>query len=180
LAESFFLGGFQGTDDMMMLRHPFPPNVDEHCDRLVLGTMPSVKSLSDLQYYAHPRNAFWNIMGDLFGFERDETPYKERLDILRSNGIALWDVLAGCTRDGSLDSNIRNSIPNDFAGFLAQYPHITRIYFNGQAAYNFYRRSYGKLYQQKLILEVLPSTSPANAQLDYREKLKKWMVLSSK
>ena len=92
---------------MTMLRHPFPPSVDAGCDRLVLGTMPSVRSLGDQQYYAHPRNAFWNIMGNLFGFDRDATPYPKRLEILRSSGVALWDVLAGCTRDGSLDSNIR-------------------------------------------------------------------------
>ena len=86
---------------------------------LILGSMPGKPSLQAVRYYANERNAFWAIMGDLYG-ARPEIPYSQRLDILRAAGIALWDVIATCEREGSLDADIvhRSVRPNDFSAFL--------------------------------------------------------------
>jgi len=46
---------------------------------LILGSMPSAASLAAGQYYALPRNAFWPIMGALFGAAPD-LPYAQRCE----------------------------------------------------------------------------------------------------
>ena len=92
----------------------FPPVVSRNSKVLILGSMPGEVSLKAEQYYAHPRNAFWPIMGELFG-AGPSLPYQERLVALDNAGIALWDSLRACTRPGSLDSAIRDEEANDFA-----------------------------------------------------------------
>ncbi len=117
-------------------------------------------------------------MGDLLGFAPD-LPYADRLQGLTAAGIALWDVIAGCERSGSLDADIvRTSVrANDFAGFLAAHPGIERVFFNGAAAETNFRRHV--LPQATAIhcrLLRLPSTSPAHAARGYAEKLAAWSV----
>jgi len=143
--------------------------------------MPGVESLKAQQYYAHPRNAFWPVMGEIFGFHWS-LPYPERLEQLKQNRIALWDVAHQCERPGSLDSNIRHEsvIANDFAALFASHPHIRAIFFNGRKAAELYR---------KLVLPMLaepwrslpqypmPSTSPAHASLDFEQKLAQWLQI---
>ncbi len=117
------------------LLHGFPPIIGDGAHTLVLGNMPSVMSLAAQQYYGNPRNAFWPIMGDIFGFAADD-PYDDRTAALRANGIAVWDVLRSCRRVGSLDSAVEpdSMVPNDFGGLFDQHRNITRVLFNGAAA----------------------------------------------
>lgn len=159
----------------------FPPIADEHARILILGSMPGKESLRTGQYYAHPRNAFWPILGELTGAS-PALPYETRARILKSAGIALWDVLASCMRPGSLDADIDpDSIhPNDFAAFFETHPHITRVYFNGAAAEQYFRKhALPQLAQLPLQLQRLPSTSPANASLRYEQKLQAWQAILS-
>ena len=106
----------------------FPPIADAGATVLILGSMPGEESLRAGQYYAHPRNAFWPIMGDLFG-AGPGLDYAARARVLKSNGIALWDVLASCARDGSLDSAIAGDsiLANDFPAFFLAHPGIARV-----------------------------------------------------
>lgn len=145
------------------------------CRLLVLGSMPGAASLAAQQYYAHPRNAFWPIMGQLFGFAAD-LPYAERLTQLRARGIGLWDVLQSCERQGSLDSAIRAEQPNDFASLLQQQSGIRALAFNGaKAAQSFRKLVLPRLQTQPLpALLNLPSTSPAHASVSCAEKLAAW------
>ena len=145
---------------------------------LILGSMPGVTSLKAQQYYAHPRNLFWDIMGELFGFN-PRLPYSERLEQLQSNRIALWDVAHQCERPGSLDSNINSKsvIANDFNALFQSSPQIRAIYFNGQKAAQLYQRLVVPTLPenfQSLPRQILPSTSPAHASLSREEKLKQW------
>jgi hypoxanthine-DNA glycosylase len=148
---------------------------------LILGSMPGRLSLQRQEYYAHPRNAFWPIMGELWGFS-PALAYAERLWRLQQHRIALWDVLACCRRPGSLDATIdKNSeIPNDFEGFLPQLPQLRGIFFNGRKAEQAFRRlvvpQLGTLLQD-LALVGLPSTSPAYAGKSPAGKLADWKVL---
>lgn len=160
--------------------HSFPPIARETARVLILGTMPGGASLRAQQYYAHPRNQFWPILGALLGFDPG-SPYEMRVDALRAADLALWDVLRACTRPGSLDSAIEqhSAIPNDFAGFLATHRRIRRICFNGATAAALYTR----LVRPQLAAgpEVqhlrLPSTSPAHAALPFAAKLRAWQVV---
>jgi hypoxanthine-DNA glycosylase len=144
---------------------------------LILGTLPSVRSLERREYYAHPRNSFWWIMGELIG-AKPELAYEERLRRLRSSGIALWDVCKAAERAGSSDAKIRmDSIePNDFRAFLARHPRIELICFNGQPAARLFRAIVLPLLAglRTIPQRVLDSTSPANARLTREEKLLRW------
>ena len=157
--------------------HSFPPVSSADARVLILGSMPGKKSLQEKQYYALPQNAFWKIMGELAGAYPD-LPYEKRLDALKDSGIALWDVLASCVRESSLDAHIRKESANDFASFFAQHPHITHVFFNGAKA----EQCFKKFVQCKqplppLEFRRLPSTSPAHAGMRYEEKLKTWRAI---
>ena len=108
---------------------------------LILGSMPGAASLAAGQYYAHPRNAFWRILGAVCHFPAD-APYAARVAALQAAGIAVWDVLQSCVRPGSLDTAIERSseVPNDLAGLLVRHPGIGRICFNGGTAEAAFRR----------------------------------------
>jgi hypoxanthine-DNA glycosylase len=157
----------------------FPPVSDADARLLILGSMPGEASLRARRYYAHPRNAFWPIMGELLGFPVAETGYDERCSRLRHAGIALWDVLAACTRRGSLDTAIVASsmVVNDFAAFFSEHPDVGRVYFNGGLAERVYRRQVLPRLPQPaagLALRRMPSTSPAHASLTLAEKTAAW------
>jgi hypoxanthine-DNA glycosylase len=144
---------------------------------LVLGSMPSVASLAAGEYYAHPQNQFWRIVGELYGFD-PAAPYRRRTQALRLAGIALWDVVASCARPGSLDADIdeRSIIVNYFTGLLATHPQIRRVCFNGRKAEAAWRRYVLRDLPQtrELGYELLPSSSPAHAGMSYPRKLTAW------
>lgn len=162
----------------------FAPIANPEARVLILGSMPGVASLQAGEYYAHPRNAFWRILGDIAGAS-PERPYSERLQKLREHGLAVWDVLQSCDRPGSLDADIvpDSMLANDFSGFLASHRRLRRIVFNGAAAEQCFRRhalpgliASGVISEQdaQLTLLRLPSTSPAHAGMPYERKLALW------
>ena len=152
----------------MAKQKSFAYSADENARVLVLGSMPGAESLRQHRYYAFKHNAFWRIMGEVYGFS-PELPYLERLARLRDNGVALWDVLAECVRPGSLDSDIRAARPNDIPGLVKRLPHLKKILCNGGAS-----RSYLRRFFPELDARQLPSTSPAAARFSYAEKLAAW------
>ena len=155
----------------------FAPVCNADASVLILGSMPGKESLRQNQYYAHAQNAFWKIMGDLVG-AHPSLPYEERLAALKASGIALWDVLASCERESSLDSHIRNETANDFASFFQQHPHITQVFFNGAKAEQSFRKFVlGKQQLPPLVFQRLPSTSPAHAGMRYADKLQAWRAV---
>ncbi|OZF00207.1 DNA-deoxyinosine glycosylase [Rhodococcus sp. 15-1154-1] len=158
--------------------HSFPPIVDRSSHTLILGSMPGVASLRAVQYYAHPRNAFWPIMGALFG-AGPEKSYDERTAILLARGIAVWDVVKLCTRRGSLDSAIVDStvVTNDFDSLLGEFPSIRRIVFNGAKAETSFVRHVAPSVRD-VAVRRLPSTSPAHASLSFDRKLDAWRTIA--
>lgn len=161
----------------------FPPIADTTANILILGSMPGKESLRAGQYYAHRRNAFWTIMGELVGATPD-LPYATRTQKLKSAGIALWDVLASCTRHSSMDADIdaASICPNDFSSFLLKHPGITHVYFNGSMAERCFHKHVwpmlsALLEQRSLHCRRLPSTSPANASIPYERKLDAWKII---
>lgn len=164
----------------MTLIHSFPPSADASARILILGSMPGEESLRARQYYAHPRNAFWKLMGDLFD-AGPELPYGKRTQQLKKAGVALWDVLASCVRKGSLDSAIAaDSITaNDFQVFFASHRNITHVFFNGTKAEHCFRKQVlPALIAQPLRFTRLPSTSPAHAARTYAQKRATWQIIT--
>jgi hypoxanthine-DNA glycosylase len=154
----------------------FPPVVDDAAELLILGSFPSVLSLESGQYYGNPRNAFWPLTGELFGFD-PSAPYETRLAALQSGGVALWDVLHKCRRAGSADVKIepKSVVANDFGALFGDYPSITRVYFNGSAAQRLYQRLVDV--DAAVDYQMLPSSSPARA-MPAGQKLRAWRVIA--
>lgn len=160
------------------LKTAFPPVVGPAARVLILGSMPGEASLRQQQYYGHPRNTFWPILGELFGIPV-QASYVERCAALVARGIALWDVIAACERPGSLDQAIRPETVrvNDFGAFFDTAPGIVQVIFNGGTAEREYRRRVLpslKLPHREIARHRLPSTSPAHAALRFEQKLAAW------
>jgi len=146
------------------------PVVRPHTRLLVLGSFPGVASLRAQQYYGHPQNHFWKILGALWTLPLMQMPYAERLAALQARGVGLWDVYGACEREGSLDADIRAAELNDFAALLRQCPLLEAIAHNGGESYRHARHTsaFG------LPVYKLPSTSPANASWSFDRKLAAW------
>ncbi len=156
----------------------FAPIADRSARVLILGSMPGVRSLAAAEYYAHPQNAFWQIVGTICGFD-PTLDYAARTRALQRAGIALWDVMQSCEREGSLDSAIvaRTVEANDFATFFADHAGIADVLCNGAAAHDgFEKRARPQLLalEREIRSVRLPSTSPANAGTDRATRLRLW------
>ena len=125
------------------------------------------------EYYGNPKNRFWAVMEALFAIP-EALPYPERTLRLTQEGIALWDVVAGCSRPGSADSRIRNPVPNDIAGFVRAHPSVRLIALNGSTASRLYHR-FAMVHGIPSV--TLPSTSPAHAAVTFGEKVRQWEVV---
>lgn len=149
----------------------FEPIIGGNPKILILGTMPSVMSLEVEEYYGFGRNQFWRIMGDLFGFDRDD-PYEFRKACVIEHGIAIWDVMQSCDRKGSLDKDIKNAVYNDILGLIQEYPSIKMVLANGSKARDVYRKQF-QAHLPEIGLLAFYSTSPANA-IAYEKKMVVW------
>lgn len=135
--------------------------------------MPGAKSLEMNQYYAFPQNQFWKIMFHLFDSEFSND-YETRINLIKQNNIALWDVIESCERKGSLDTEIKSEIDNDISQLIENHPNIKIIFCNGQKSYKNLVKILGKNF--KIPIVVLPSTSPLHT-VKFEEKLESWKVI---
>jgi hypoxanthine-DNA glycosylase len=156
-----------------------PPLVCSRTRLLILGSFPGMASLAAQQYYGHPQNQFWKILQAIWpssAIGTGASSYQIRSDWLLSKGVGLWDVYAGCEREGSLDSSIRKPVVNDFSELLRLCPALQAIAHNGGESFKHARHT------QLLGLPVyrLPSTSPANASWSFDRKLAAWREVFEK
>ena len=155
----------------------FTPSIDNNSKILILGSMPGVKSLEEQQYYAHPQNRFWKVMGVVCNEPKlHELNYDFKLKTLLNNNIALWDTIKTCKRDGSLDSDIQNETPNDIRKLLKTYPNIKTICLNGNKSYSAFKKYFPELFE-KYSCHKMPSTSPANARYSLDKLIEEWSVI---
>ncbi|AWH54838.1 DNA-deoxyinosine glycosylase [Stenotrophomonas sp. ESTM1D_MKCIP4_1] len=156
-----------------------PAQVDVDCRVLVLGSMPGVASLQEQQYYAHPRNRFWPLMGDLCGFD-PSLPYAARLRALAAAGVGVWDVIGQCQRRGSLDAGIvrGSEVPNPLPALIAGLPRLRLVACNGGAAWQALQRWVVPDLAAAPPLLALPSTSPANAAWSLPRLRQAWQPLA--
>ena len=149
----------------------FEPVADANSRLLILGTMPSVKSLEAEFYYAHPRNAFWPILAECLGCPVPESTDEKRRLLLEKR-IALWDAAKSCVREGSLDSAMKEIELNDFGAFFRRYPGIEKVLLNGGTAWTLYHRLPEEIVRARVCVKM-PSTSPAYT-MKYEQKLAAW------
>ena len=155
-----------------MILTGLPPIIDERARVLILGSFPSAASLAAGQYYAHPRNQFWRLLGAARGLPLQNLDYPIRVEAVQAAGIAIWDVFASCSRDGSLDASIRDPVANDFHALRELAPRLRRICFNGRMA----ARRIREVEALGFAALVLPSTSPAHAGMSFAAKLARWQA----
>lgn len=146
------------------------PVLDSATRILILGSFPGEASLAAQQYYAHPRNQFWRLLSAVLRDELHALSYEKRLQHLLVHRVGLWDVIAACEREGSLDTAIRRAQANEFAMLKHQCPLLEKVCFNGKASGRF-EPVFAAAGFRTL---VLPSSSPANAQFSFEEKLTQW------
>lgn len=160
------------------LARSFAPIAAADAHTLILGSMPGRDSLRAVRYYAHPRNAFWPIVLSLLDAPVS-LDYASRVELLRSRGFALWDVLAECVRPGSLDTAIEREsmVPNDIGGFFAAHPGVRRVFLNGGTADALFRRHVLPGLSRGVSVMRLPSTSPAHAGMPFAAKLDAWRAI---
>ncbi len=160
---------------MTMRKSAFAPVVDADTRVLILGSLPGDISLAEGRYYANPRNRFWHLVGEVI--ERPDLPdlvYEDRLEMLRRQGIGLWDAVASATREGSLDSSIRAVEAASLGALVSTLPRLRTVAFNGKTSARIARP---QLTESALVLVDLPSSSPAHAAMPFAEKRSIWLSL---
>ena len=155
------------------LQHTFEPVFDTESRILILGSFPSVKSRENNFFYGHPQNRFWKVMANVLNWKVPVT-IEEKKEMLLSNHVAVWDVIASCSIQGSSDTSIKDVVVNDFSRIL-EHSKVERIYANGGKAYELYAKYAEKLTGIKAI--KLPSTSPANASWSLERLTEAWRTL---
>ncbi len=156
-----------------MITHPFLPLYDNESKILILGSFPSVKSREQMFFYGHPQNRFWKVVSAVLGTEAPFT-IEEKIFLLHSNHIALWDVIASCDIEGSADSSIKNVVANDFTDILKT-ADIKQIFVNGKTAEKYYNKFVKNTIGREAV--CLPSTSPANAAWNIDRLVNAWSII---
>ena len=152
------------------LKHTFDPVFNEKSKILILGSFPSVKSRENQFFYGHPQNRFWKVMASVLNWDVPET-IEEKKEMLLTNHVAVWDVIASCSIIGSSDTSIKDVVVNDFSRILEN-SKVEHIYVNGGKAYELYHKYAEKITGMKAV--KLPSTSPANASWNLEKLQKAW------
>ena len=158
----------------MLKKVSFSPIIDAQAKILILGSLPGDKSLTLQEYYGHPQNRFWKLIGMLLNFTPNSS-YSAKITQLQSRQVALWDVCGSAFRPGSMDSDIQQVSPNAIPELLAAYPAIHTIFFNGQKAETLFNKHFNR--DPKLHYIKLPSTSPANATYRIEDLLVHWQQI---
>lgn len=151
----------------------FAPLADADSKILILGSMPGVKSLREQEYYAHPQNRFWKLLALLLN-EPAPQDYAAKKAMLARHGVALWDTLEFCEREGSLDSDIKNEVPNEVPDLLAKHPAIGAVFCNGGKAGAAFKKYFARRLPPGVGVFYLHSTSPANARMDLAALAGEW------
>lgn len=159
--------------NMRHIKHPFPAVVDSKSRILILGSVPSIKSVENNFYYMHPKNRFWKVLSAIFDVDLYSATVDERISFLLESKIALYDSVEECDIEASKDSAISNVVPADIPSLVAK-SEISHIYCNGKASLHYLLSAYP---EYEGITTLLPSTSPANAQFSLEKLIEAWKVI---
>ncbi len=155
-----------------MLKYSFEPIYNKQTEILILGSLPGEKSLQEQRYYAHPQNVFWKILATIYSPEFLTDDFQKQKKMLLLYRLGLWDLVMKAQRKGSLDSELRDIQINNVLELQLQLPNLKKVVFNGNTAYQLYKKEIPFL--EFVEYHIMPSTSPANAKMNYTEKLNCW------
>lgn len=155
--------------------HEISPVYDENSKILILGSFPSVKSRENKFFYGHPQNRFWKVMAAVMETEIPVSVEGKKEFLLKTH-VAVWDVIASCTIEGSSDSSIKDVVPNDLSCIL-QAADIRQIYCNGGTSYRLFCKYCEPVLGRKAM--KLPSTSPANASYGLDRLVEEWKKITT-
>ncbi|MFD1040369.1 DNA-deoxyinosine glycosylase [Virgibacillus byunsanensis] len=156
----------------------FAPIIPSNPKVLILGSMPGGLSLEKQEYYGNPRNHFWDILFTLYSQEKLED-YEDKITFVKRRGIALWDAIGTCSREGSLDSNIVDAEPNNIEGLLQRFPTIKLIVCNGTKSYQVFKKYFSLNELHDVNVVKLPSTSPIPGRYNktFAGKVEEWKII---
>lgn len=154
----------------MRVTHPFEPIYDKNSKILILGSFPSVKSREASFYYAHPQNRFWKVLQKIYNYDKELITKEDKTKFLLANNIAIWDSIKECDIENSDDSSIKNAIPNDIEKILKN-SNVEKIFCNGNKSYEVFKKYHKNI---NFKVDVLPSTSPANARYTLNKLVDVW------
>ncbi len=164
----------------MPIHNVLEPIIDQDTRVLILGSMPSQQSLTKQQYYGNPRNHFWPIIGEILGSDVSND-YQLKIQLLIQHRIGLWDTIQSCERQGSLDSTIKEIVPNDLSKILRIYPSIRLILFNGGKSFDVFKKYIGLDFLKDVDVDFakMPSTSPIPGKniKSFNEKIEEWRII---
>ena len=155
------------------IKHPFGAVIDENCKVIILGSVPSVKSVEYNFYYMHKQNKFWKVLGSLLNYDLYNSSKDDKIAVLLKNHIALYDAIEECDIVGSSDNKISNEVPADIKGFIKK-SHIQRVFCLGKKSYDITLKYNPEL---KDIIVKLPSSSPANAVYTLEKLIEEWKII---
>ncbi|MEG1395175.1 MAG: DNA-deoxyinosine glycosylase [Clostridia bacterium] len=161
------------TSEKRYVEHTFAPIVDKDCVTLILGSVPSVKSMQAQFYYMHPQNRFWKVLSALFAIDFVEMDNDGKRKALLERHIALYDSVFACNIVGSSDGKISDIVMSDIPKLLTG-SEISRIFCNGAQSFDLLVGAFPEL---KSMTTKLPSTSPANAIFSLEKLTEKWKVI---
>jgi hypoxanthine-DNA glycosylase len=153
----------------MIESHPFKPIIFKKSDTLILGSFPSIKSFENSFYYSHPRNQFWKILSEITSYPINNRDQK--IWLIKEMNFALWDIVKSCSRENSLDSNLKDIEVNDIKSLLKKYPNIKRVAFTSRLAQKLFNQKFKDLDIEQI---YLPSPSPAYAKMSFEQKCKEY------
>lgn len=156
-----------------LLKHPFPPVVRADAELLILGSVPSRRSVADGFYYMHPANRFWKVLSALYGADFYTATRTEKVALLQKNRIALYDAVDACSILGSSDAAVSHVVPADIAALVAGTA-VRTVFTNGTLSYQLTKKHNPAL---TLPIVPLPSTSPANARMGLADLIRAWSVI---
>ena len=153
------------------IKHPFPPVVDKDCTILILGSVPSIKSVEQNFYYGHPQNRFWKVLSALLKEDFVSADKDTKKNLLLKHHIALYDSVEECDILGSSDAHVSNVIPADIENIMSG-TKISKIFCNGSTSLKYFEK-----YHKNLTATLLPSTSPANASWTLEKLILSWKIV---
>lgn len=162
------------NDNIRHVVHPYEPVKGINSRVLVLGSIPSVRSMTEGFYYMHPQNRFWPVMAGVFGDEGFlSRNINEKKSALIRNHVALYDAICECDIWLSSDSSVTGIVPTNIDSIVSG-TNITHIFCNGRRAYDVMQK-YSPQYMN--MTSYLPSTSPANAAFKLDRLIEAWRCI---